>query len=456
MILLCAFIWANTTSASEVDKLSNTESPLFVSPPVFQTSLDSGLSIYYVQNSELPLYEISAYIQGAGRLYQKDLPNGFEDILEIVWLESGTSRLSPEQFKTELANLGAVISVNVWDYTIELKLEALEYQHEKAFELFFDFLRNPVFNDNALQSFKILGSTSREKRNDKSVNVAIREFKQILNNTTQSMYSEDDLNLFTIEMLQNFHQTHVSANRTFLVGNGSKSFMQLTKFIETQLESWKTFIPVVQHDETVVKNVSGEKSWIAMKSPQTTVVIGFVSTPLNHPEKIKIDFVESLLEYSRCDKMMRSTMAISTGCVASHNYYGQMGTFEMRATTQAENTHRLIEAMQTLYADFISHPQITEAELKATKQRFLSQQIYNYNSDFQIAYSAFYNHLFGKPSNYIEQSYEEIKNMTITDVQETIQKYFAPKKINVLVVGDKTGVSSSLLKEFKTRELDKD
>ncbi|MDD8030794.1 MAG: pitrilysin family protein [Acidobacteriota bacterium] len=112
--------------------------------------LDNGLTVYFLQNSELPLVSFRVLIPGAGSAFE---PQGFDGLanLTATLLLRGTKTLSAEEIAESLDFMGARFRISDAEEYSTVYGECLSEHLPKLFQIAADCLISPAFKEDEYQ-----------------------------------------------------------------------------------------------------------------------------------------------------------------------------------------------------------------------------------------------------------------------------------------------------------------
>ncbi|HMB98182.1 MAG TPA: insulinase family protein, partial [Balneolaceae bacterium] len=139
------------------------------------------------------------------------------------------------------------------------------------------------------------------------------------------------------------------------------------------------------------------------------------------------------------------------GSYRSGNFYP--GTFTAGVMTQSETTAEAIDAIIEQVERLQNEP-ISEEELQETKDQFLNSIVFQYDSKSKVLNQRLSNEYAGLPKDSFDKLVEEIKSVTISDVQRVANEYLRPENLQILVVGNESEIGDQLDKFGNVNEID--
>jgi zinc protease len=92
--------------------------------------------------------------------------------------------------------------------------------------------------------------------------------------------------------------------------------------------------------------------------------------------------------------------------------------------------------------------QISEEELKFSKDSFLNSTVTSIRSDWAYVQRLALRSLFGFPDDYFIKMQKAIDKITLDDIKEASKRYLKPDEISLIVVGDSTKLNLNELAKY--------
>lgn len=464
-LIFCLAFYCFVTSVfanSTVDALLQKPQISFVPPEVRVQSFASGLTVYYVQDEDLPVFEMSAFFK-VGRVHDPEEQSGLAEIFTMLWSTGGTTRLGPAEFLAALENDGAKLDGEVYQEFIEIKLTTLKKNQHETFALFFELMQNPGFDAQKLQSIKERSLAGLKRKNDKASDVASREFLKILygeHHPVAFAMNEESLSRIDDAAIRNFYDRHIAPNAMTLVATGPVAADDFLRDIESVVSGWqKPNVAILPFPDVALPKQLGSHQWIQFPGAQSVIMMGHRLVSRDHPDKLKLMLFNAMLGGevlgSRLGNRIRSELGLAYTASSQVQFFAIEGYFVMTATPTAERTMQTIDEMTSVLQNMLDNPQgFFGQEFLDTKNRILNQFIFQYEKRFEVAKSKYLFDAYGYPADYLQQYYEAISAMTADDVAEVVSQYFKTNALHTLIVGDLSRVPEvKRIKTFEKRSL---
>ena len=215
---LCLGSFSPLTAQQHPSELPPPE-PLTFNPPQPEiVTLENGMVLYILEDNELPLFNVKAYIR-TGTIYEPPDKVGLAGLTGRVMRTGGTPTRPGDQLDEELAFIAGSVEVGIGQSHGTASLSVLAKHIDTGLEIFADLLTNPTFPQDKIDLAKRRTAEGIRRRNDNPRAVASREFYKVI-------YGKDSPwgRHSTIETVQSitrndmvaFHSKYFHPNNTIL------------------------------------------------------------------------------------------------------------------------------------------------------------------------------------------------------------------------------------------------
>lgn len=223
-------------------------------------SLKNGIPVYYIENSESAVDEVSIVVKG-GRAYLKPEQSGIEKALFTMMSNSSSHYGYLKRLKLGYEK-SVSVKVDVSDNATRLSLSCLNYYLDEMLPLLTDSFLNPVFSkavyDNMITDFS---NQLQQSLND-PFSLLKYKVKEVSYKGTayEAQYNptEESLKNLTISELKKWHKSVLDSRRICIVAVSSMDAEELLKKLDSTIGTIKalnTELPDVQLENI---QVSGE------------------------------------------------------------------------------------------------------------------------------------------------------------------------------------------------------
>ena len=215
--------------------------PLKFNPPKpDKRVLPNGMTLYLLEDHELPLFNINTLIK-TGDIYDTPDQVGLASIFASVMRTGGTVSREPDALNEELESMAASVEIGMNREFGTATLSTLAEDMNKGLEILADILRNPAFRQDKLELRKPQEIEGIRRRNDDPLGVAVRYFSATLYGTDHPFgwYSEiEGIESITVADLKAFHAKYYHPNNIMVSITGDFDTEKLIAQLEKVFGDW--------------------------------------------------------------------------------------------------------------------------------------------------------------------------------------------------------------------------
>ncbi len=448
------------TAQKRYDEIKYPKLNEFQKPNVEEFQLDNGITFYLVEDKELPLIRISATVR-TGSLQDPDGKEGLASITGEVMREGGSENYPAETLNVLLEDKAAFMSTFIGTGSGSASMNILKEDIDELLPVFVDLIQNPLFPQEKIDLAKTQRKSGISRRNDDQAGIANREFRKLIYGknspiTRQTEYATIDA--ITREDMIAFHrEAFVGNNMTFgVIGDFDKNEMKakLEKAFGSLPAGTKNNLvyPEIEYNYPSTVNFI-DKSDVN----QSYVLVGHIGGLRENPDYAKLQMMNQILGGGFAGRLFQSVRtdlglayAVGGGYGSNINY---PGTFSLFVMTKSSTTAEAIDAMIAEVEKMQTNP-VTKKELEDARDRFLNSLVFRYDSKQKILNERISNEYNGLSQDAFDKYVEELKDVTVSDIQEVAKEYLNPDKVQILVVGNASEVGDQLEKYGTVNNID--
>ena len=421
--------------------------PIEFKPPVPEKRvLSNGMTLYLIEDHELPLFNINGLVK-TGDIYDPVDKVGLSAIFASVMRTGGTVSREPDALNEELESMAASVEVGMSREYGTINLSTLAEDIEKGLEIFADVLRNPAFREDKLELRKQQSIERIRRRNDNPIQLAWRNFSALLYGTDHPFgwYTDTEgIESITVDDLKAFHAKYYHPSNMMLAVTGDFDTETLIAQLETVFEGWDSTEIVFPEVPTVDATPKPSVNYIFKDLPQTTMLIGHFGikrTP-DFPDFFALRVMNEILgEGGFTSRLMTEVrekhgLAYMVGSLMQTSYYTNPGEWFAYSQTRTEKTAEAISLIIDVVKGLRDIP-VPEAELQRTKDSLINSFVFSFESSTQIAFQQMMLAYRGYTPDFLETYTDNIAKVTAGDVQAVAQKYLHPDALTIVTVGNK-------------------
>ena len=418
------------------------ETPTPPVPEVWHTELSNGLTLYGIENDELPLVEFTLQIDG-GLSAESMETAGVANLLAMV-LEKGTATKTPEELESALAMLGASIDISANRESIVVYGNTLSKNYQSTLALVKEMLLSPRWDEKefTLAKQSTLSTIAQQKANPN--NIADNAFAALLYGedhifSLNPMGNESTLSNITMDDLKAYYAKYIAPNLTHVHVVGAVSSETVIETMKGWVEGWPT--KAVNLPELKVANTPETSKVYFYDVPgakQSVLRFGYLAMA----ETDEDFYPATVMNYklggggfaSRLTQSLREGKGYTYGIRSAFSGSDIPGPFIIGSGVRTNVTFEsaaLVKDILTLYPDTFS-----EEDLVNTKSFFLksaARQFETANAKLSLLQKM---SRYGWQADIVQTRQNIVQNITIEDIQQLATTYANPDKMIWLVVGD--------------------
>jgi predicted Zn-dependent peptidase len=426
-------------------------------PAYQQLKLPNGLTVYLMEQKEVPLINVSVILP-AGAIYDGK-KSGLASLTATA-LQHGTTSMTKSQLDEETDFIGANIRTNSSKEYAGLSAEFAAKDKDKVLEIIRDILLNPTFDSEEFEKEKkrLLVTLEQEKESPRSVlpsyfdkmmygNHVYGNVIQGQNSTVENLTTQDVKNFYAenyqpngsaIAVVGDFKTAEMKTILTKLFGEwkkGSKS--------KSDLATQKISKPTQNNVLLINKDDARE----------TTFYIGSPGISRNNADYVAIDVINTLFG-GRFTSMLNDELRVNSGLTygARSNFSALKngGTFNISTFTANKTTEATIDKALEVLANLHKNG-IDETALASAKNYVKGQFPPDYETSGQLARLLTQMYWYNFDEAFINNFEKNVDGLTLDKAKSIISTYFPKDKLQFAVVGKASEIKPILEKYGKVK-----
>jgi zinc protease len=410
-------------------------------PKAFRTVYAGGLRAYVQEDHSLPLFNITAIING-GELYIPKDKTGLGRVLGDQLIKGGTATKEGSVIEDRIDFLGGTLNFMVGERTSTLSLSVLAKDLDEGLATFFDVLRNPAFREDPLKLAKARFVEQLRQANDQPNGVLSREYEKLLygDNAVTWQPTKATYEGVTAADLKAFHAKYFVPKNVILAVSGDFNKAALKAKIEKLAAGWKGGAVAFPALPKAFPSPEPGVYFVQKAINQGYINLGHLGLEDTNPDYFAVQIMNFILGggsfTSRITTKVRSDEGLSYNQGSRFTYrWGLPGTFAGYVQTKSSTVGYAISLIEAEF-DRIRKAPVSDAEMETALNFYLESFADNFQSP-QATMSNFANlEMTGKPMDYYKTYRAKIQAVTKAKVQEAANKYIHPDKLAIMVVGD--------------------
>ncbi|HKJ46062.1 MAG TPA: pitrilysin family protein [Balneolales bacterium] len=460
--LFVFFIVGCTTvfAQQKYDQLTYPKLKSYNIPKVETFKLRNGITFYLLEDHELPLINLHAMVR-TGSILDPSGKVGLADLTGMVMRNGGSEKYPADSLNKILEDHAAKMSISIGTTSGSANLNVLKKDFDSLLPIFIDVLRHPSFPKDKIELAKKRLKSSISRRNDDSQSIAFREFRRLIYGP-HSVYGRLEQyqtidNIKRNDMIA-YHQSAFGGSNLMIGIVGDFNIKSMKKILKKTFDHYPKGKSTNLEFPKVNYNYAQTINFINKSNiNQSVVLMGHLGGFRKNPDYAALQVMNQVLSGGFSGRLMqhvRTDLGLAYAVFGNYNsnvFYP--GVFYAGVMTKSATTAKAIDAVKNEIVKLQQKP-ITEKELKDTKEQFLNSLVFRYDSRSKILNKKMQNAYDGMPSDAFEKYVNNVKAVTIADVQRVAKKYLKPDKMQILVVGNKQQIGDQLQKYGKVNDID--
>ena len=434
-------VYEKTTSKYDRSEPEFGELPLFTAPEVWKSSLDNGMEILGIQNSEVPLVQFDITIPGGQKL-DPEGKAGVANLLSDLMME-GTANKTPAELEQAIGLLGANIRFYSRNEDFHITGTSLSKNFEATIKLVQEILLQPRWDATEFDRLKQALETNLKGREADPSSIASLAFYKLLYGTSNNFGisgsgSLESTSGITMEDLKGYYKKLSPQDATFHVA-GAISEAEVKNALTDLAAAWTT--ASVELPKQKIEPLGKEGTLYFINFPeakQSVILIGKLALSATNEDANKLAFSNEILGGGSSGKLfqtLRIGKGYTYGAYSGISENLEVSPFYVSTSVRANATLpslKIIEEMLSNYAaDF------GKEEMELTKNKLLKENTRAFESlgaKLSILQDI---SKYNKAPSFIKDKQEELLEMSLEDFKEVIEDYLEEEDMIYVVVGDK-------------------
>lgn len=426
--------------------------PLVFEAPELEIVLhESGITIYFLEDHELPVVEASALIS-TGSVLEPPGKDGLASLVGEVMRTGGTVNNSPEEINETLEDMGAVVETSVGTWYGTAYLWSMKDDFEHVMSIFAEILRSPDFQQDKIEIHKERLIEGIRRMYDLPARQAGLAFYELLwgqEHPLGKLTDSLDVRSITREDMLEFHRRHFHPANIKLGISGDITLEEALAVLDKYFGDWQRG----EMAELGVPEAAGASGGTYYLIPrdidQTKVIMGHFAPTITSRDYLPLllgnrIFGAGGIGTSRLWKEVRSDRGLAYRVRSSFNFgLVAPGSFTISVGTK---TSTAIQAIQLVKSELnrLIEEGITEAELRLAKDYYINSYPFDFSRGISIVRRRMLNDYRGLPPEFIYTYPDLISDVTVDEINEAIRRHVHPDSLITVVVGNRNALEPAL------------
>ena len=415
--------------------------PSSSTPEIWTESLENGMELLGITQSELPLVRFTLRLRG-GMLLDDPGKIGVANLTAKMLLE-GTATRTPAELEEAIRQLGATINVSASAEWITLSATTLVRNYPAVLELVREILLEPRWDEArfALVQDSTLSGIRQNSANPNAI--ASTVFKRLVYGSDNILANnisgdEESVAAITIEDLKAYYgiQFSPSVATLHVVGDiDSSSVVTSLADLTQQWSARSVVVPQPQFQSSAAR--TGLYVVDVPGAPQSVIRVGYMAMPQIHPDYYPATVMNHQLGggiTGRLFQILRIQNGYTYG--AGSGFAGTLlpGPFTVSTSVRANVTLESMDLIKDIlenYGETYSEVDLLETKNAMIRSNFVNLETPNAQLGMLQDIGG-----YDLPSDYISQREAIVAGMSVSSVQALASQYIAAGQMTYVVVGD--------------------
>ncbi|MDY0189308.1 MAG: pitrilysin family protein [Desulfuromonas sp.] len=410
--------------------------------------LNNGIQVYFKQDSELPLLDVSVVV-AAGKVGVPNKNSGVAELLASILRSGGAGQWDADQLDQHLEDLAADLRVTSDAYSTSFDLSLLSEDAVAGLELLSAMVRQPRFAQSRFAVARQQLLESIRRRGDNSAHLAqMLMMSQLYADHPLANYpTQHSVAGLTVDSLKQQYEHFFSPTNTRIVISGAITQEQARSLLEHSFGDWQA-VAAQQIIPPQAEPAVGGTLLIDRPIPQTTVMLVQLGIEKNNPDLYAVQVMNYILGgggfSSRLMREIRSNRGLAYSVYSYYSVGRRLkGPFiaccETKNSAVAEVVGLLRQEME-----LIREHQVTPQELNQAKESLVNSFVFAFDDSHALAKRIMEQDMYDYPPRYLEEYRQRIQAVSVEDVQRVARKYLNLKEQTLILIGDKQQLQPSL------------
>jgi len=429
----------------------------FEIPKSQRAVLNNGMVVYMLEDHELPLVNMTAYIN-VGSIYEPAEKAGLAGVTGGVMRSGGTRTTPPEKLDAELEFMASAIESSIGAESGNVSLATLAKNLDRTMEMFSQVLKSPDFREDRIKLALNKTVEALRRQNDDPKGVADRELTKALyaGHPLGRVPTIDSVKRITRADLQEFHRRYYHPGNIVLAVSGDFRKDELLARLDKLFGGWKNEPVDFPRVGAPAAEAKPEILFVRKEVSQSVIRMGEMGIDKNSPDLHALRVLDYILGggfTSRLVQEVRSNQGLAYNVDSTVDVGRRFtGTILAETETKSGSTVKAIALIREIIAGVTTAP-VTEQELALAKEYMINSFIFGFTKPDVIVNQQARLEFFGYPAGYLENYRDNISRVTREDLLRVARKYLHPDRMILMVVGDDQKFDQPLTSLGPVREI---
>jgi len=420
-------------------------------PDYQKYTLDNGLTVYLMEQKEVPLIDISVVIK-AGAI--EDKAHAGLNYFTSKNLVLGTETLTKAELDQTMDFVGADIfsSANLEFSTLGASFASKDTS--AILPIVRDIVIKPRFDTTEFKKLQTRHLLNLEQNKESPRSVINNYFNRLI--FGEQGYGSvvagntDTITELTVEQIKAHHQAWYQPSNAAIIVAGDFDSKAIKSQIKSLFSSWKN---TKKNKNTEIKTVKAQsKSQVLLvdknDATESTFLIGGKGVSRSNKDRVGLSVINTILGArftSWLNDELRVNAGLTYGARSRFSSYSKDGSFAISTFTKTETTVEAVDLALKTYAR-LWEKGIDEVTLKSAKAYVKGQFPPKFETSSQLASLLVNMYGYQFDENYINTFEQQVNSLTVEKSKQLIKKYFPQDNLQFVIVGKADDIKEQVSK----------
>lgn len=423
----------------------------FKLPNYDKFKLKNGLTVYLMEQHEVPLIYVSA-IFPAGAI--KDGKQSGLASLTAEGLLLGTKSYTKSQIEEQLDFIGASYNTYAGLESAEISMSFAEGDREKVFPILKELIQAPVFDKKEFEKKKkrlLLQLDRAKEQPNRVIGSYYAKFLfggHVYGNPTGG--SKKSVTAITAEQLKKFYKANYKPAESAIAIVGDFKTAIMKKQVQKLLGGWKAGGASAPVEMGTAVKTSKSRILLVNKEDalETQFYIGGLGPQRSTPDYVAIQVINTILGgrfTSWLNDELRVNAGLTYGAGSTFRFYKSAGSFYIRSFTKTATTVKAIDlALEVLGR--LHKKGLDQKTLDSAKNYIKGQFPPRYETSGRLAGLLTQMFFYGFDKSFIDNFQQNVDSLTLAKAKEIIKKYFPGNNLQFVLIGKASEIKDKVKK----------
>ena len=418
-----------------------------------RSELSNGMKLILAKRDAVPTIDFQLMLDAGYASDQFALPGSSS--LALSMMMEGTKNRSSKDISEEVAALGSSLGAySRLDNSI-VSLNTLTDNLDDSLDIYADVILHPSFPEKELSRLKKMRTAAIRREKVTPIPMALRVLPRLMYGENHAYGlpltgsgSEESVAEITRDTLVKYHRTWFKPNKATMIIVGDTSMEEIKPKLEKLFSAWKPGETPVKNIATVA-NKKKEQVYILDRpaSQQSFIISGQLADPKKSNNELARKVMNAVLggEFNaRINMNLREDKHWAYGAYSFFFDTAAQRPYVAWASVQTDKTAESMTELRKEMSDIISSRPARQDELDRVLQKMTLSLPGKWETASAVSAALSEIERFGLPDDYWNTYAEELRSLTLEDIQQAAEDVIKPDSLVWVVVGDRVKIEDKI------------